>query len=265
MLTKIISTLVLLFLTAQSQAQTEMVIKYKDADSTYNLQAFEYRPAKWNGQVVIMNHGSAGPYPRDVLKFVDIARQMTDAGYIFLTYMRKGRGGSEGAYTEEKQGCGIRNLEEQYLEAEDQLKEVIRQAKVSYKVNKVFLMGHSRGGFLSAVYSSQYPQDVHGVINLVGVWSAKCEQRTKFTRYYFEKSTKFTRQAWVYVLGDTFFGSDRFGDPNYEWLEDTATQSGLKFLKYKNNFYQDSHHVVHNSPKFWTTDVFPMMQQWAVQ
>lgn len=258
-------TLIISFICGLVQAQTELVVNYNDGNKNLKLQAFEYRPTKWNGQVIIMNHGSTGGggNPRLVYKFTQIAKEVTDQGYIFLTYMRKGRGNSEGDFTEETGRCGLTTLNGEFREAADQLKQVVQQVKITYRVNKVFLMGWSRGGFLSSMYASENPEEVSGVVSLAGVWSAFCESRGGFSKFNLEESAKkFNKQIWVYVSEDSYFQSDKFNDPNYEWFDRVAQRYNINLFKYKNSLSRDGHFLPVLKPEVWAKDAFPLLKSY---
>jgi pimeloyl-ACP methyl ester carboxylesterase len=245
MLKRIIVTLVLPFVTLLATAQTQVSLRYNDGVKTIRLDGYEYRPAKWNGKVIIMNHGSANPSRvKDTLRYEEIARQA-----------------SEGDYTEENYECRNRTLKAEYLEAADQLSQVIEQVKATYGVKQVYLVGHSRGGYLSTVYASEHPADVAGAVNLVGVWSAKCEQRTGFNRATLESSARAynrnTKLFWVYFDNDQYFGPSMFDDVDYTWLQSTAERNGITFLRYKNNMFQSGHFTPRANPEIWTRDVLP--------
>ena len=260
MLTKIISTLVLAIVAVQSHAQTEIVLKYKDADTSYNLQGFEYRPAKWNGQVIVMNHGSTGGYVQEIsktYKFTELAKEATQAGFIFVTWMRKGRGGSEGIYDEESGKCNAESLKVEHSKAEKQLLQVLQQVRVTYKVNKVVLAGHSRGGFMSSMYATDHPDQVSAAINIAGVWSAYCEGKNSgYNRGRFTASADgFKNQYWVYTTRDPFFYSDKFNDENYEWFQRTASEAKIKFIKLKPLGFESGHNTAIRYPELWAPKI----------
>jgi pimeloyl-ACP methyl ester carboxylesterase len=165
-------------------SQNLISLNFVDSELTegknIRLEAFEYRPANWNSKVILMSHGSTGGKTaviKNTVKFLNISKEANASGYIFVTYMRKGRGNSEGSFTEESGRCDWANLSKEKKEAELQISQVVEQVKKIYSVPKVILMGHSRGGFLSATYAAKNPNNVSAVVNLAGAWSAICESK----------------------------------------------------------------------------------------
>lgn len=228
------------------------------------LEAFEYKPFNWNGKVVLMSHGSTGG-KKDViktsLKYLNISKEVTNAGYIFVTYMRKGRGNSEGIFTEETGRCDRTNLQKEQREAELQISQVIDQVKQKYKVSKLILMGHSRGGYLSSIYAAKNPENVLAVVNLAGAWSAICETKNGgLGKLALEASAqKFKKQFWAYFEQDTYFAPDRFNDPEYIDLRKIADSNGLAFGKFSNAGVADGHATPTLKPFVWSKTVLPLL------
>lgn len=125
------------------------------------------------------------------------------------------------------------------------------------------MMGHSRGGFLSAQAAAAYPERVSAVVNLAGAWSAFCETRNNgYGRDAFKDSAaRFKMQYWVYFEKDTYFAPDRFNDPDYEWFAATARQAGIEFRKYSNGNQADGHITPYFHPEFWSNDVFGWLRK----
>lgn len=231
---------------------------------TIRLEAFEYKPFNWNGKVVLMSHGSTGG-KKDVintsLKYLNISKEVTNAGYIFVTYMRKGRGNSEGVFTEETGRCDRTNLQKEQREAELQIAQVIDQVKQKYKVPKLVLMGHSRGGFLSSTYAGKNPESVSAVVNLAGAWSAVCETKNGgFGKSQLEASAKnFKKQLWAYFENDSYFSPEKFNDPDYVGLRSVADANGLTFGKFTNAGVADGHSTPLLKPFVWTKAMTPFL------
>ena len=117
-------------------------------------------PQNPNGKVIVFSHGSVGLSTDErvikaPIKFLNTAKFATEYGYTFVTFMRKGRGSSEGDFTEQLRDCSWGESNRQHKEAELQLEQVIRQVQERYGVKSVVLMGHSRGGLLSAHYADR--------------------------------------------------------------------------------------------------------------
>lgn len=230
------------------------------------LEAFEYKPFNWNGKVVLMSHGSTGGKQeviKNSLKYLNVSREMTNAGYIFITYMRKGRGNSEGGFTEETGRCDRTNLQREHREAELQIAQVIDQVKQKYKVSKLILMGHSRGGFLSSTYAGKNPESVMAVVNLAGAWSAACENKNNgFGKSLLEASAKnFKKQLWAYFENDSYFSPEKFNDADYLGLRSVADTNGLKFEKFTSAGVADGHGTPILKPFVWTKTFMPLLNE----
>lgn len=263
-------TLTVLFHSKLVSAQTSIAFNFVDDQLTkgvpIKLEAFEYRPSNWNGKVILMSHGSTGGKADAIkasTKFLNISREAMAHGYIFVPYMRKGRGNSEGVFTEETGRCDKGNLTKEKKEAEDQLTQVIEQTRSRYGVSKVILMGHSRGGYLSATYAAKYPDSVIAVVNLAGAWSAICETKNGgLGRLELEESARnFKPQFWAYFDQDTYFGPDRFNDPDYRWLSETAERHAVRFVRFGNEGMADGHATPTFKPAAWARSFFPQINQ----
>ena len=151
---------------AGAHAELQLVFNHSSLTDgkEIRLETFEYIPANWNGKVIVMSHGSTGGHDKAIktsTRFLNISKFALDNGYVFVVYMRKGRGKSEGDFTEETGRCDYGSLTREIGEAEAQLEQVVRQVSEKFRVPKVILMGHSRGGFLSSVYAGRltFPRD----------------------------------------------------------------------------------------------------------
>jgi len=260
---------------AQAPIQQPNPISFTFTDEKYTdnkpikLEASEYIPqANSNGKVIIFSHGSMGGvteerYVKESYKYLNISRHALNNGYTFIVYMRKGRGKSEGEFTEELGKCSWGETQRQVTEAELQLQQVVAQVKERYKVSKVILMGHSRGGYLSSFYAAKHPEDVQAVVNLAGVWNAACQFRDgNATKIGLEESAKkFKPQFWAYFDYDTYFMSDTFNDPKYEWLRKTANDNGLTFNVFSAGNRKDGHEAPTWIPYQWATEYFPKLNE----
>ena len=235
---KILIGLALFVLMSANHAHAELQLTFIDPSLTdsnpLKLESYEYLPKTWNGKVIVMSHGSTGGNKNAIktsLKFVNISKLATDNGYIFVAYMRKGRGKSEGNFTEESGKCDYSSLTQEVREAELQLAQVITKVREVHSVEKVILMGHSRGGFLSSVYAHKNPSQVLAVVNLAGAWSAACESRNGgFGRRALEASGKaFKPQLWAYFQNDSYFQAKTFNDSDYSWFSNFASKNGVTF------------------------------------
>jgi pimeloyl-ACP methyl ester carboxylesterase len=251
-------------ITSNAQSFLDVKIPGFFRDEKVKLEYYEYIPEQWNGHVIIMSHGASSGNVSSIktsIKFVNISKIAKQYGFAFLVFNRKGRGQSEGAFTEETGLCDFGSLSRESQEAVVQLRQVVSFAKEKFKVEKVVLIGHSRGGFLSSHYAGTFPADVSAVVNLAGAWSAVCEQRNGgFAKHNFESSAKiFKNQFWVYFDNDTYFSNAKFGDPNYSWFRKTAQQNGLEFYQFSDGSRPDGHQAPTHVPKEWGNEIFPRL------
>lgn len=247
--------------TVSLAAPTLTSLNYVDGATTYKLETAIFHPAKANGQFVIFNHGSTGGNAKFAkISYAPvvppIARMLTDGGFTVVMWMRKGRGTSEGDFTEETGSCAYGKLIGEQQEAYDQLGQVVSQVKKQFGVQKVILMGHSRGGYLSATYAAAHPDEVSHVVNLSGVWSAFCEKKSGLNHEKIKIAAQgFKPQYWVYAERDTYFDDDRFGDPDYRWLSSTAEENTIAFKKIGSAGFEDGHSAPLSRPDLWAKDV----------
>lgn len=261
-----------LALLLHASARAELQLGFIDSSLTdgkeIRLEAFEYLPANWNGKVIVMSHGSTGGDSKAIkasTRFLNISKFALDNGYVFLVYMRKGRGNSEGEFTEETGRCDYGSLMREVGEAEAQLTQVIRQVREKYRVPGVILMGHSRGGFLSSIYAGRNPSQVLAVVNLAGGWSTACEGRNGgFGRRALEASAKaFRPQFWAYFHNDSYFAHGKFDDPDYVWFREVAATNGVRLGVFTDAGRKDGHQAPTWVPKEWAVEFFPLLN--AVQ
>lgn len=251
-----------------SYAQNNLNFNFSDQTLTEGkilaLEGYEYKPSKWNGKVILMSHGSTGGDLSLIKKsydFNNIAKEAIDNGYIFVTYMRKGRGKSEGEFTEETGRCNKANLDKEKREAELQTDQVIEQIKQKYGVSKVVLMGHSRGGFLSATYAGKNQEKILAVVNLAGAWTAVCETKNGgLGLLELEASAKkFKPQFWFYFDRDSYFAANKFNDPDYKNLNKIAGDNGVLFSRLSNYGVYEGHHTPLQKPWAWGGDLYPKL------
>lgn len=229
--------------------------------NTIKLEGYVYEPEKSNGKTILMTHGSTGGVKENIalsVKFSTIAAQVTKAGYRFVVYTRKGRGMSQGIFQEETGKCDRPSLDWEVADAYPQMKQVVAQVRQTYNSPRLILMGHSRGGFISALYATRNPSEVLAVVNISGVWSAFCEKKNN--GYSHDALAKFAggfkNQFWAYFKNDSYFSPVRFNDPDYEWLSDIASRNGLTFKVYPDVGLPDGHATGYKRPDLWSDDVF---------
>lgn len=249
---------------ASSFAQTPITLTFTDPTlsdgKTIKLEAFLYEPAIPNGKTILFSHGSTGGKKesiKETIKFMRIGKLVSDNGYRMVAYMRKGRGTSEGVFKEESGKCDRESLNAEVADAYPQMDQVVEQVRKNYKSEKIILMGHSRGGFLSTLYAARNPEKISAAVNFAGVWSAFCENRNGgFSHDILSDSArKFKNLYWAYFENDSYFARDTFNDPDYDWMSSTASKSGITFKKYPMADMKDGHLTPTWRPETWANDV----------
>ena len=105
--------------------------------------------------IVIMLHGLANSSPMyDALMPLFIEHNIT-----VYRYDARGHGKSGGK----------RGFVNSYWEMVDDLRVVVQLAKKTYPSVPVFILGHSMGGHVAALYGTKYPNEVRGIILAAGV------------------------------------------------------------------------------------------------
>ena len=247
---------------AQEQRWFEYVEKSALGSGTpIKLEVLASEPAKWNGKIVVINHGSTGrghgsngfdeSRVKTPVKFVKVGPALVAKGYRVFVLMRKGRGNSEGKFTEEDaRTCSwsdqIRGVEE----AEPQLDQFVDWLRAEYKVAKVIVMGHSRGGFLTSYYSARHPDKVAYAVNISGGWTTVCEAKNNMTHSMLKDSgSKFKHQSWIYADKDTYFSDRDLSD-----YEEIAATAGINFIKLETTA-GDGHAFVSANPQLWVSRI----------
>jgi pimeloyl-ACP methyl ester carboxylesterase len=200
----------------------------------YKLEAIVYMPRESNGKLVLWSHGSVSN-PNQIKithRLLPIANEFTNRGYTFVIWMRTGRGNSEGT-TEEYSGddCNIFKTDSSLIRNRDQMSQVINQVKDRYSLSKVFLIGHSRGGMISANYASHNSNDISAVINLAGAYNQFCDDKNGRHSYKIvQDSARFKNQRWIYYKSDTFFP-----DAYKNFIRTIATENNLEYYEPEGN------------------------------
>lgn len=256
-------SLILMWLCSGAMAEQPVQFEYRDParpDGVIKLEGYLYEPQRPNGKTVLMSHGSTGGKREAIaesIKYLGIGRMLSREGYRVVTYMRKGRGKSEGVFVEETGRCDRRSLESEVADAYPQMEQVVQQVRQRYSADKLILIGHSRGGFLSAHFAARNPDLVLASVNLAGAWSAFCETKNGgFGRSVLDDAaSRFKNHFWAYFENDSYFVANRFNDPDYEWLSGTAAKHGIVFKKYPQNGMPDGHSTPTWKPETWRADV----------
>lgn len=225
------------------------------------LEVLASEPAQWNGKIVVINHGSTGrghgsngfdeSRVKTPVKFVKVGPALVAKGYRVFVLMRKGRGNSEGKFTEEDaRTCSLSDQMRGVAEAEPQLDQFVDWLRVEYKVDKVIVMGHSRGGFLSSYYSARHPDKVAYAVNISGGWTTVCETKNNMTHNMLKDSgSNFKHQSWIYADKDTYFSDRDLSD-----YEEIAAKAGINFIKLETTA-GDGHAFVSANPQLWVSRI----------
>lgn len=202
--------------------------------SEYKLEATVYLPRESNGKLVLWSHGSvSNPSQLKVThRLLPIANEFTNSGYTFVVWMRAGRGNSEGV-TEEYSGddCNTYKTDISLIRNRNQMNQVLTQLKENYSLSKVFLIGHSRGGIISANYASHNQNEITAVINLAGAYNQSCDIRNgDHSLKIVSDSTRFKNQRWIYYRSDTFFP-----ESYKQYVRKITTEKNLEFYEVEGN------------------------------
>lgn len=265
---KAIFLLLLATLSIGAHAQQQIFFEYRDPakpNEILKLEGYLHEPANYNGKTILMSHGSTGGKKENIsesIKYLRIGKIVTQEGYRMVTYMRKGRGQSEGVFSEESGRCDRTSLANEVADAYPQMQQVVDQVRRRFSSDKLILMGHSRGGFLSTYFAAQNPDKVIASINFAGVWSAFCENRNNGFSHdaLNDAASKFKNNYWAYFENDSYFAVNTFNDPNYEWMAMTAAKHGITFKKFPQNGMPDGHSTPTWKPETWQTDVLPWLK-----
>ena len=192
-----------------------------DAGSTLKLETVLYEPdGKGAFPLAIINHGSTGNNVKAGAKYTFsnpwLADLLNERGWIVAFPQRRGRGKSQGTYSE-----GITKTEPQTYSCEiedslagaDRALEDIEASVAALKSmpkisdSPIFISGHSRGGALAVAYAGKHPKDTTGVVNFVGGWMGdKCENSEKINQTLFNRGASFPGSTlWVYGADDAYY------------------------------------------------------------
>ncbi|WP_416190272.1 lysophospholipase [Neisseria sp. CCUG17229] len=106
--------------------------------------------------IVVISHGLASHSG----VFGDFAKTMNADGIGVYRFDHRGHGKSDG-----RDSIHINS----YFEMVEDLRLVVKKAKAEYPNTPIFVLGHSMGGHISALYGTKYPNDVNGFILAAGV------------------------------------------------------------------------------------------------
>lgn len=259
------SLLVSLHATAQVQGETvwiPMQDKGLFGSREIKLEATLYKPQA-DGQfpVVIFNHGSTGPgvIPADRTENPrGYATYLLKKGIALLIPMRRGRGKSEGSYTE-PYDCSLYQSElgiRYAIESLDAVYEYLKKQQWA-DMRKIILSGSSRGGMLSVVYAAERPGSAIGVLNFVGGWmSDQCNSQAKMdinAVLFKEAGTKSKiPNLFLYAANDSFYTVSSIEKYPAAFREAGGSVEYKLFTLAKG---ADGHRLFHAHWKDWIPDV----------
>ena len=251
---------------AQAPAQEQRWFTYQakgflGAVAPLKLEVLASEPVAWNGRVVVINHGSTGRghgsngydenRVKTPVKFVRLAPALAARGYRVFVLMRQGRGNSEGPFTEEDaRTCAWSDQMRGVAEAEPQLDQFVDWLRQEYRVDRVIVMGHSRGGFLSAYYAARHPDKVAYAVNISGGWTTACEAKNGMTEQMLKDSAgRFKNQTWVYASQDSYFSEGQLAA-----YAAVAAGNTIPFIKLETT-RGDGHAFATANPGLWLDQV----------
>jgi dienelactone hydrolase len=186
-----------------------------DGSRPLTLEGTLYRSdSNGAGRLAVISHGSSdGICPRQTLRHEAQARWLLELGFVVLVPMRRGRGASEGVCGETS-CCGHdRAALECRLGLEEAVADLASAVAHGRALPKgdgsrpVLLVGQSRGGLLSAVYAGRYLDEVAGVINFAGGWTADwCNGAVNADALVEAAPTARAPQLWLYGEKDSYYG-----------------------------------------------------------
>lgn len=106
--------------------------------------------------VLVISHGLASHSG----VFGDMAKTMNDNGIAVYRFDHRGHGKSDG-----RDSIHIKS----YFEMVEDLRLIVEKAKRENPSTPVFVLGHSMGGHIAALYGTKYPQGADGFILAAGV------------------------------------------------------------------------------------------------
>ena len=203
---------------AQSRGDT-VWIPMKDkgffGSKDIRLEATLYKPTgEGPFPVVVFNHGSTGPGSIPATQTENpwgFGLYLNKKGIALLIPMRRGRGRSEGNYTE-PYDCSLNQSRYGIAYASAALDATFDflRSQPWADMDKVVLAGQSRGGILSVIYAAENPALAKGVINFSGGWMGDgCNERagTDINATLFREAGAKSKvpNIFLYSRGDSFY------------------------------------------------------------
>ena len=179
------------------------------------LEATLYRPeGPGPFPLVVISHGS----PRDParrqrverFRFEAQSRAFLTRGFAVVIPMRRGYGGSEGAFAEDIGRCKDADFLTAGLESAKDVLAAVRfmQAQPFVDAQRVLLVGVSAGGFASLALASQGVEGLVGVINFAGGRGSRAARQNCWPERLVQERGRFGRTTrvptlWIYAENDS--------------------------------------------------------------
>ena len=141
---------------AAATVQSKSVITHIRTQDGLKLHLQKDIPQTKPKAIVVISHGLASHSG----VFGDFAKTMNADGIGVYRFDHRGHGKSDG-----RDSIHIKS----YFEMVEDLRLVVQKAKAEYPNTPIFVLGHSMGGHISALYGTKYPDDVNGFILAAGV------------------------------------------------------------------------------------------------
>jgi len=150
-------------------------IKYESFDGRL-IEAIVYKPSNWNGSAVIHIHG--GPDAHALDSWSPVSQLLALRGYIVILPNYRGSTGY---------GRSFLHLNDRDLGGGD-LKDVVEAAKLarSMGARRVYALGASYGGYLTALALVKHPELWDGGVAIVGFynWYTEYEREADYLKIY---------------------------------------------------------------------------------
>jgi dipeptidyl aminopeptidase/acylaminoacyl peptidase len=150
-------------------------IKYESFDGRL-IEAIVYRPSNWNGSTVIHIHG--GPDAHELDRWSPVSQLLALQGYMVILPNYRGSTGY---------GRSFLHLNDRDLGGGD-LRDVVEAAKLARRMGarRVYALGASYGGYLTALALVKYPELWDGGVAVVGFynWYTEYEKEADYLKVY---------------------------------------------------------------------------------
>lgn len=190
-----------------------LTLRTPDGARPIMLEATFYPPAgPGPAPLAIITHGSdVGRNQLRTWSFATEAHWLRDKGFAVLSFMRRGRGTSEGINGEEDFGRdhdgSLLDVSKGIAQAVEDLESAIAYGRKlpSVRPGPVLLSGQSRGGFLAMHYARLKPGEVMGVVNFVGGWYPYGPVTTPYYANAGRGAADKVPQLWLYADNDRLY------------------------------------------------------------